>query len=70
MWARHVVVVIILVKVVVGQQGRNVNTLQMLMESVERQGGAAKQFVYKILESEKDAMEHNRDRENHAGKLI
>ena len=70
MWGlKTVVLVIVMVKVVVGQQGRTVNTLQMLMESVERQGGDGKQFVYKILESEKAALEHNRNRKDHAGEL-
>ena len=68
MWGLEIVVVMFLmVEVKLGQQGRTVNTLQMLMESVESQGGDGKQFVYKMLESEKAALEHNRNRKDHAG---
>jgi hypothetical protein len=68
MWGLEIVVVIFLmVEVALGQQERTVNTLQMLMESVESQGGDGKRFVYKILESEKAALEHNKNRKDHAG---
>ena len=69
MWGLDIVVVIIVVgKVVVGQKGRTVNTLQMLMESVEKQGGIdGKQFIYKMLESEKTSLEKNINRKDGAG---
>ena len=46
----------------------SVNTMQMLMDTVERKAGVeGKHFIYKILESEKRAQEKETSRKENAG---
>ena len=63
-----VLLIILVVEMLVGQKDRTVNTLQMLMENVEnheRMDG--KQFIYKMLESEKNVKDHSGGDNNDIG---